>query len=407
MPRDRSSCPPRPLRIGLLAVAGRDWLGGVNYLINIAGAVSLLDEARRPRLWLLILEDRLEDLELYRDMASLVEAVVVLGENARPPGTLLGRPALASANLRTVIEEHVDVVYPMDANSNWEVFIRRNVIPWIPDLQHRLLPEYSPPQEIAGRDQSYERIARHARLAVFSSHSAVADFRRFYPYAACATRVLAFHVPQPDLTASRPLEAQAAFGLPDRFLLCSNQFWKHKDHATAFNALAILARAGMGVTLACTGRTHDPRNPEYFDGLSRRIEELGLTDSVRVLGVIGRGDQLALMRRAMAVVQPSLFEGWSTVVEDARALGKTLFLSDIAPHVEQNPPGAVYFPAGNAKALAEALAEHLPGLSPGPDAAAERAAAVHCLELRRRFAGTFVDIAEEATRLYLESSGHG
>jgi glycosyltransferase involved in cell wall biosynthesis len=41
------------------------------------------------------------------------------------------------------------------------------------------------------------------------------------------------------------------------------------------------------------------------------------------------------MKNAQAVIQPSLFEGWSTVVEDAKALNQTLIVSNIAVHKEQ------------------------------------------------------------------------
>ncbi len=40
----------------------------------------------------------------------------------------------------------------------------------------------------------------------------------------------------------------------------------------------------------------------------------------RFLGFIDRGEQLQLMKNSIAIVQPSLFEGWSTVVEDTKAM---------------------------------------------------------------------------------------
>ena len=51
---------------------------------------------------------------------------------------------------------------------------------------------------------------------------------------------------------------------------------------------------------------------------------------------ISREDQLGLMRDSLAVVQPSLFEGWGTVVEDAKTLGVQVLCSDIEIHHEEN-----------------------------------------------------------------------
>lgn len=54
-------------------------------------------------------------------------------------------------------------------------------------------------------------------------------------------------------------------------------------------------------------------------------------------------------------MQPSLFEGWSSFVEEARALGLPALLSDIPVHREQNPPGAKYFDPHDPEQLAGLL----------------------------------------------------
>jgi len=73
-------------------------------------------------------------------------------------------------------------------------------------------------------------------------------------------------------------------------------------------------------------------------------------------------------------VQPSLFEGWSTVVEDARALGKPIVLSDIPVHLEQQIPGAHVFSAPSAEALRQRLVEVWRRYRPGPDPLSEQQA---------------------------------
>ena len=97
---------------------------------------------------------------------------------------------------------------------------------------------------------------------------------------------------------------------------------------------------------------------------------------------------MQLMRRSLAVIQPSLFEGWSTVVEDARALGKRIAISDIPVHLEQHPPGARVFARDSAESLAAILAEWWTTLAPGPEpseAAAQTAAAGALLASGARF----------------------
>ena len=104
------------------------------------------------------------------------------------------------------------------------------------------------------------------------------------------------------------------------------------------------------------------------------LQQHELKSQVHYLGLLPRHEQIQLMRCAGAVVQPSQFEGWSMLVEDCRALGKKMILSDIAVHQEQDPPRGCYFPVGDASALADVIADQWPSLTPGPDLAAEKQA---------------------------------
>jgi glycosyltransferase involved in cell wall biosynthesis len=99
------------------------------------------------------------------------------------------------------------------------------------------------------------------------------------------------------------------------------------------------------------------------------------------------------MRRALAIVQPSLFEGWSTVVEDARALGRPCLLSDLAVHREQDPPGARFFDPRSPEALAELLAEVWEKWPAGPDFEEERYAHARALVRLDRVGLRFLEIA--------------
>ncbi len=169
--------------------------------------------------------------------------------------------------------------------------------------------------------------------------------------------------------------------LPERFFVVSNQFWKHKNHLAVFEALRILRARGLRPVVVCTGQLHDFRDPDYANTILQTVHHSGISSQVLLLGLVARRTQIELMRRCLAVVQPSLFEGWSTVVEDARVLGKACILSDLAVHREQGPPGAKFFPRDSADALAEHMAEAWETLPPGPDRAVESAAR-QCAEAR-------------------------
>lgn len=64
---------------------------------------------------------------------------------------------------------------------------------------------------------------------------------------------------------------------------------------------------------------------------------------------------ITLMRSCAALINPSFFEGWSSTVEEARAFGVPMLLSDIELHHEQMADEAIYFNPANAKDLAVKL----------------------------------------------------
>jgi glycosyltransferase involved in cell wall biosynthesis len=85
------------------------------------------------------------------------------------------------------------------------------------------------------------------------------------------------------------------------------------------------------------------------------VEQEGLQNDVLFLGFIDRIDQLHLIKGAKALVQPSLFEGWSTVIEDGKAMDKFIIASDIPVHREQLAANAVFFNPLDANELAQLL----------------------------------------------------
>ncbi len=69
---------------------------------------------------------------------------------------------------------------------------------------------------------------------------------------------------------------------------------------------------------------------------------------------------LVLLAHAVAVINPSRFEGWSSSVEEAKALGKPLIVSDIPVHREQvaGRTTADLFGVDDADALAGLLSKY-------------------------------------------------
>src|SRR5262245_1279787 len=195
-----------------------------------------------------------------------------------------------------------------------------------------------------------------------------------------------------------PEEAILRCGLPRKYLIFPSQFWIHKNHKRLLDAIRIVKGRFPDIALVCTGRMYDYRQPHYAQQILTTIQNYGLEKNVYCLGLLDRLTQIHILRGAAGVIQPSLFEGWSALVEDARALGKPLYLSDIPVHREQDPPDAQYFDPLSSADMAVLLAKDWETLMPGPDRTREESA----LPLQRKraldYARSFLRIVREASR---------
>jgi glycosyltransferase involved in cell wall biosynthesis len=107
----------------------------------------------------------------------------------------------------------------------------------------------------------------------------------------------------------------------------------------------------------------------------------------------------ALHRRAMALLNPSRFEGWSTTVEEAKALGRPLLLSDIRTHRAQAAEGrAIWFGTDDVDELATGLQAIRDDGTPGPDLMNEAQSLDAYAQARARFGMGFVRIVEVAAK---------
>ena len=380
----------KTLRVGIPIIGYKSWMGGVCYIELLVKALCALQEPERPELFLIVTDDSLPRLELHESILHLFKEIVFVGDQ-RPEDPNLGYAASHRELLETL-----DFYFPV-MNGAWPT---AKAASWIPDFQHLHLPQFFHEEEQQYRSQNFAAIAAQAKLLVFSSQDAQNDFERFYPGSEAVTRVLSFYaLPHDGWYSADCTKVQARYGLPDAFLICCNQFWTHKNHGMLFQAIAQLHAGGIDVHLVCTGPTEDYRTPGYFDAIKELVATLGVGHLIHILGSIPRQDQIQLVRRAMALVQPSLFEGWSTVIEDCRVLGKTMLLSDLPVHREQAPRFGVYFDRSRLESLTGALRALLPRLAPGPDAAQERQARDEAPALVHAFARRFCSIARQAREL--------
>ncbi len=394
----------RPFRIALIMQGGRGWMGGVEYIRNIIFALGSLPQEDLNTYEISLLANTQTDHAFIESVRPFLKKVYITDELIPP--TILNRIRWAAKRhlfrvpdnrYDSIIKENnFDFVYP--CTTPYDGYSFKKVAAWIPDFQHKYLPQFFTHDDIISREYTYGLIARTASVVVLSSKSVEKDFKKFYPEVASKSRVLSFKTfAQAQWFDSNPLDFQAKYNLPDKFFIISNQFWQHKDHLTVFKALKLLKDTGINPVVVCTGHIYDYRQPEYSDLILQMIHQSGLARQVYLLGLIPKIDQIQLLRRSIGLLQPSLFEGWSTVIEDARLLGKPIILSDIPVHIEQNPPNSQYFIRSSPESLAPVIANYWDSFFPGPDKVQELMGKEMNKKEVLEFANNFIKIAKSSS----------
>lgn len=347
-----------PIRLAFPLIGRGAWTGGYVYLKNTLRLIR----SRLP--------DRIEasvflsprEFDLHgQDLAPLVEDRLIVDRSIGTSGRGL---SLASAiatgrdlKLERLLESAgFDVVF--ETASFYGSRFSIPVLSWIPDLQHRYMPEMFSRANWWRRDLGFRAQVRGTRTLMASSETAARDMGRFYPEAVGRMHVVPFAI-ELDIASQmrRIVEVRQAYGLPERFLYLPNQFWKHKNHETVIQALEQLksnSQLDQILPIVLSGLNKDPRNPDHFEMLMNRASSSGVASHFRYLGLIPYENVLALAAGCERLINPSHFEGWSTPIEEAKALGAPLLLSDIAIHREQ-APHAQFFAPDSASKLAEAL----------------------------------------------------
>jgi glycosyltransferase involved in cell wall biosynthesis len=344
------------IRVGFIQeFAGNGWLGGTSYYRNLFSAIRDLPD-RRIDAVLITSDSSFEALRIqFPDMPivrlPLLGASSLVGKARRGMRALFGRDLLLERALKS---EDIRIL------SHSGYFGRRSPVAsivWIPDFQELTYPEFFSRAGLASRHRNAIRSSRHASTVMLSSEAALADLTRI-GVGKVDSAVLPFVATVPPAAESLPRDQlETKYGLADKFFHLPNQFWIHKNHGVVLHALALLRQQGKMFQVVATGNTADPRQPNHFSSLMTTARELGVHDLFKSLGVVPYQDLMSLMRHAVAVINPSKFEGWSTTVEEAKSMGKAIVLSDIAVHREQAPDRAAFFLPDDAEQLAGRMSE--------------------------------------------------
>jgi len=353
-------------RIGLSYTYNENWIGGTYYIENLVNALNALNDEEKPHI--VLLTDSYESFWTAQQKFNYPYISFQLGSGEANKGfQLLNRITNRLFKIRLFSQKikALDAVFPYYKSEQQSAAKKK--IYWVADFQEHFAPEFFSEDDIASRLQNQQEIQASAGHLIVSSNTALGHFKSIFPKHTVKVSVLPFAVAHPsyqDINIKLLLEK---YRLPARYFICPNQFWKHKNQLVVLKAVKELKTEGIEITVAFTGNTNDYRNPHYFTEMKAFVEDNNIGNNVKFLGFIDRRDQLQLINNAIAIIQPSLFEGWSTVVEDAKLMNKFLLVSDIEIHREQLVnSSARFFDPYNVNQLAQLLQQSSEHQTPPP-----------------------------------------
>lgn len=343
-------------RVGIIYSYNEDWIGGAYYIQNLIRSLNYLPKREQFQLHILTSDKQgFEELKKVTGYPKMKFVSEIIRYN-KVEGFINKVSFKIFKNKFISKKIQLDWLFPLFDVPNHLKHIS-DLVFWIPDLQEKFLPNFFSAEDVKMRHSRYLKMIELNHKIVFSSQSALDDFNTFYPDSKNEKKVLQFAVIHPALMEEDIKNVKERYGITGDYFFSPNQFWQHKNHISIIEAVKILKDKGVAIKVVFTGKEYDYRNPEYTTNLKQKVIDYKLENEILFLGFIDRIDQLVLMKNAQAVIQPSLFEGWSTVVEDAKALNQTLIVSNITVHKEQLGDKGYFFNPNDANDLAHKIDE--------------------------------------------------
>ena len=333
------------IKVGIIYSYDENWIGGTYYYQNLIQSLNLLPDTRKP------------ELVILSESRSSFDSIKTFKYPYITYKKLKLGPSLFEKYRNKVLKKIFPKKTISDKKINFgidvlfhpsEIKIPNSIekhLYWIPDFQEVYVPHLFSRGHLEYRKKSQQELLSRDKHILFSSNDACQDFEKLYLSAESKKYVVNFSVFHPDYSTIDIKQLKSKYQLEDvLYFFSPNQFWKHKNHIVVLKAVKrIKEKHNFNIQVLFSGKESDSRNPTYFEEIKQFVSENNLQDNIKFLGFIDRREQLCFMENALAVIQPSLFEGWSSVVEDAKAMNQNLIVSSLNVHKEQLGNQGYYF----------------------------------------------------------------
>ena len=346
------------IKVGFWYDEGLNYSGGLNYYFNLIYAFASLKQSKYEIIFFFPSDLASYTEKRFSPYCKIIKINVLKNKSIN---SLLNKIIYRLTGINSYLEFYfwkfkIDI-YSHSKSISKKKFINFKIINWIPDFQYIYLKKLFDKTSFKILDDNTKNILKYCDHLILSSNNAYSHLKENYYdfYISHKVSVLNF---VSQVNPNQFTDNDVVVNLiKKKFFYLPNQFWSHKNHLVAFKAINELKSKYKDILLVCTGNPYDYKNNtrNYFELLNQFIVNNNLEKNIINLGMVSYDDVNVLIKNCLAVINPSLFEGWSSTVEEAKSFNKYIILSNIEIHKEQNPNQGIYFEKENYKQLAKIL----------------------------------------------------
>jgi len=218
-------------------------------------------------------------------------------------------------------------------------------------------PEY-PLKARVTRNIIYKNASKYSVFAIVDSMQGANDLNSFYNIQMRKIKVIPY-IPPAYIYKYKNMTTEAAsnilgkYSIPNKFLFYPAQFWYHKNHIRLFKAIKLLGdiyQEKFYIILVGS-----PKESFIFTNIMKFIKENSMSDQIIYLGYVSDKEMVALYKKAIALVFPSLLGPTNIPPLEAMVLGTPVICSNLFSIPDQIGDAGLFFNPFEVKDIADKI----------------------------------------------------
>lgn len=209
------------------------------------------------------------------------------------------------------------------------------------DLQYKTFPAFFNAEELIHRDQTFLEACRHASMLTAISEYSRQSVLQHSDIKPEKIRTIHLQMAHRMVGSDKDELILNRFNLKSQqYLIYPANFWKHKNHEMLLTAFGIACQENLPATikLVCTGA-----EGERQKFLAEAAAAMNLSERIIFPGFLSNAELALLLANSLAMIFPSLYEGFGLPLIEAMAAGVPVACSNLCSLPEIAGEAALQF----------------------------------------------------------------